>query len=57
MSCSFYRAPIFRKYVLIAIFYRLDTGIFDKAVRGILLYIFFTSNQQLLDVNSEFSKI
>lgn len=57
MSCSFYRAPIFRKYVLIAIVYRLDTGIFDKSVRGILLYIFFTSNQQLLDVNSEFSKI
>lgn len=57
MSCIFYRAPIFHKYVLIAIFYRLDTGIFDKTVRGILLHIFFTSNQQLLNVNLEFSKI
>lgn len=57
MSCIFYRVPIFRKYILIAIFYRLDTSIFDKAVRGILLYIFFTSNQQLLNVNLEFNKI
>lgn len=57
MSCIFYRAPIFRKYALIAIFYRLDTGIFDKTVRGILLYTFFTSNRQLLNVNLEFSKI